>query len=71
MRTIGILGYVNFRTMLLEMEDILKMDDKRNQHSSFQFRVSYYDGEHYLIKSEIQEIPMNGKFHTSRVVVEE
>ena len=34
----------------------------------YQFRVTYYGYDDKIIKSEIQEVPMDGKSHWSKVV---
>jgi len=37
----------------------------------FQFRVVYYDNDGHIIKSQIQEVPLDNKYHRSKVVKEE
>ena len=40
------------------------------KNNKFQIRVDYYDHDGKIIKSEIQEVPADGKYHTSKVVKE-
>jgi len=42
-----------------------------NTSKTFQFKVVYYGKDDEVIKSQIQEVPMDNKSHWSKVVKEE
>jgi hypothetical protein len=45
-------------------------DEVIKNRKPFQFRVTYYDHDGNIMKSEIQEVPNDGECHVSKVVEE-